>query len=323
MGPLDRQFSRRVLGSGFAASAAAMLLARSARAQTLAESGLGGAQWAVNFKATNLYEGPSTDSPFVVELRPLTYLTILGYSDVWAEVYNPRTRTKGYVSSFDLGPSDAPPDYFLAPAPAALESVELPARVLRGAYVSFYPTAAPEAQTYFLQHNAPIHVSDLVEGDDGATWFRTSDGDYLPESTVRVPQPPPVAYEGRWIDAQLGGTTMVTAYEGTTPVMSTLSIRGAGRWQTPQGQFRIQRRVANETMSSETLGIPRNAPDGYHLTNVLYTQYFLGTGESIHYNYWSSVWGYEGSHGCLGMPLAESEFFWNFAGVGTPISIHA
>ena len=70
------------------------------------------------------------------------------------------------------------------------------------------------------------------------------------------------------------------------------------------------------------VGIPRNSPGGYYLTNVLFTQYFLPTGQSIHYNWWSSSWGYPGSHGCLGLPYADAAFMWSFATIGTPVSIH-
>src|SRR5947207_2688957 len=82
----------------------------------------------------------------------------------------------------------------------------------------------------------------------------------------------------------------------TTPRRTMLTIIGRGPRATPAGTFTILRRVANETMDSPSIGIPRNGPGGYYLSNVLYTQYFLPTGQSIHYNYWSSNWGYPGSH---------------------------
>ena len=56
---------------------------------------------------------------------------------------------------------------------------------------------------------------------------------------------------------------------------------------------------------------------------MLYTQYFTSDGASIHSNYWSGNWGYAGSHGCLGLPLAESTFLWNWADVGTPVVIRS
>ena len=83
-------------------------------------------------------------------------------------------------------------------------------------------------------------------------------------------------------------------------------------------------RVAKETMTSERVypPIPRGAPGGYYLENVLYTQYFATNGAAIHYNYWSSNWGYPGSHGCLGLPLTEAKWAWDWASTGTPVSIY-
>ena len=62
-------------------------------------------------------------------------------------------------------------------------------------------------------------------------------------------------------------------------------------------------------------------PGGYYLKNVLFTQYFTSDGASIHYNYWSSNWGYAGSHGCLGVAYNEAKFAWDWADVGTPVYV--
>src|SRR5947209_1854115 len=129
-------------------------------------------------------------------------------------------------------------------------------------------------------------------------------------------------FTGRWLDVDLSTPARVTAYEGDTPVNSFLTIKGAGPRPTPTGVFTILRRVANETMNSDTIGIPRFGPGGYYLTNVLFTQYFTGDGASLHYNYWSSNWGYPGSHGCLGLTYADSAWLWSWATVGTPVDIH-
>ncbi|HLH26985.1 MAG TPA: L,D-transpeptidase [Chloroflexota bacterium] len=127
---------------------------------------------------------------------------------------------------------------------------------------------------------------------------------------------------GRWIDANLTEPARITAYEGDQAVRSALVIIGTGAHRTPTGHYRILRRVADETMDSATIGIPRNAPGGYYLRHVLYTQYFTNDGASLHYNYWSSNFGHPGSHGCLGMSLEDARWFWNWADIGTPIYIH-
>ena len=127
----------------------------------------------------------------------------------------------------------------------------------------------------------------------------------------------------RWVDADLREPALLTAYQGDEIVYTTLVIKGRAISPTPMGTYRIIRRVANEIMDSATLGIPRNSPRGYYLTNVLYTQYFHGSGAAIHYNYWGSEFGYAGSNGCLGLNLEDSLWFWNWAGMGTVVNIHA
>jgi len=54
----------------------------------------------------------------------------------------------------------------------------------------------------------------------------------------------------------------MTAYAGSTPVRTMLTIIGRGPLATPAGTFTILRRVANETMDSSSIGIPRNGPGG-------------------------------------------------------------
>ena len=74
-------------------------------------------------------------------------------------------------------------------------------------------------------------------------------------------------------------------------------------------------------IARDALPIARDAPGGYYLKNVLFTQYFTSDGASIHYNYWSSNWGYAGSHGCLGVAYNEAKFAWDWADVGTPVYV--
>ncbi len=129
-------------------------------------------------------------------------------------------------------------------------------------------------------------------------------------------------FSGRWIDVDLAEPTLLTAYEDDRIVYTALALHGTILDQTPVGTYRIQRRVENETMDSSTLGVPRDAPGGYYLKDVLYTQYFTNDGAAIHYNYWSSNFGYSGTHGCLGVNLDDAKWFWDWASIGTVLSIH-
>jgi hypothetical protein len=281
-----------------------------------------GAAWTVALDTVDLHAGPDARTDVLARLPQFSYLQVQGYAGDWAYVYNPRARGTAYLPSRLLGPSDVPPSWVTAPPPPSIGSVEQVGRTVGGAAVAFYPVDDKFAYVARLGHNERIVVHDRVRGLDGSTWYRVDNG-YLAEGAVRLPAPPERTYRGRWIDADLREPAMLVAYEGDTPVMSTLVIKGRIATATPTGVFEIGRRVEDETMDSSTLGIPNDSPDGYKLEHVLYTQYFTADGASIHYNYWSSNFGYSGSHGCLGVDRAASEFLWGWADYGTPVVIHS
>jgi lipoprotein-anchoring transpeptidase ErfK/SrfK len=125
----------------------------------------------------------------------------------------------------------------------------------------------------------------------------------------------------RWIAVSIG-RQRITAYEHTTVSLSDLVSTGAAaKGQTPTGVFAINRRVANETMDSTTIGFPRGHPKYYRLENVLYTQYFDNAGSAIHYAWWHNNFGQPMSYGCVNLRLATARWFWDWAGTGTRIVI--
>jgi hypothetical protein len=290
--------------------------------------------WAVALAPATLRSQPDDAGEAFATLRPGAPLQIQGYAGGWAYVYNPRTKGTAYLPSDQLGPADPPSSYAEAEPPPTAEDIDRTGWVGDDTPLAMYPTPDPAAAYTELAAGTSVHLTATVRGDDDEDWYRTADGDYLPASAVSFPSPPaaptfaaPVrgptrTFAGHWIDVNLNLPARMTAYQGSTPVRSMFVIIGRGPLATPAGTFSIIRRVANETMDSSTVGIPRNGPGGYYLTGVLFTQYFLPGGQSIHYNYWSSNWGYPGSHGCLGLSYGDAAFMWSFAGIGTPVSIH-
>jgi LysM repeat protein len=126
-----------------------------------------------------------------------------------------------------------------------------------------------------------------------------------------VPASPPSGGDsGRWIDVNLSAQTL-TAYEGNTPVRSTLVSTGIPSKPTPTGQFRIYVKYVSTLMSGP----------GYYLPNVPYTMYFY-RGYSLHGTYWHSNFGHPMSHGCINLPTPEAEWLFNWASVGTLVNIH-
>jgi hypothetical protein len=278
-------------------------------------------QWAVALEPVHLYSGPTDDAVDFGAVKPFSSLQVLRYEGDFAYVYEPRGRGTGYVRSELLGPSDPPSRYVTMPPPAVDEPLQERGVLAERTPLAFYPTPAEEAVDTQLSPNTWLTLDASVRGEDGATWYRTAEGEYVLASSVFLPSRPD-EFAGHWLDVNLNTPARVSAYDGDAPVRSFLTIKGAGPRPTPTGVFTILRRVANETMNSDTIGIPRFGPGGYYLTNVLFTQYFTGDGASLHYNYWSSNWGYAGSHGCLGLTYADSAWLWQWADIGTPLIIH-
>jgi lipoprotein-anchoring transpeptidase ErfK/SrfK len=137
--------------------------------------------------------------------------------------------------------------------------------------------------------------------------------------------PEGVAFEEdeRWIAVNLT-TQRAMAFIGAQPVRVALVTTGMPGWETPTGDFRVYRRVENETMDSEGLGIPVDSPDGWYVDNVLYTQYIF-SGITLHYNYWrpQSYFGnIPSSHGCVGLGYSDAKFFWDFADIDTRVVVY-
>ncbi len=281
------------------------------------------AWWAMTHTPAIAWSEPGPDATAWTRIPQWRYLQVIAAEESGRVLtLDPRTNGYGYVDIAALGGVGAPSsDYFAAPPPDD-ETLALPGRII-GTVDSY---ERPSRENYFsldrLFHSDPVTVQGVIDRGDEGTWYRVGDASYVLSDSVRTPKLPDRTFPDRWIDANLSEPVLVTAYEGERPIYSALAVKGTVAFQTPTGVFRILRRVQNETMDSATIGIPRTAPTGYYLKDVLFTQYFTGDGAALHYNYWRSNWGYAGSHGCMGMSYDDSKFFWDFAGVGTPVYVH-
>jgi hypothetical protein len=336
IGPTRRRFLKISLaGAGLAMSGLGTA------AVAYADTQSADAQWIANFIDTRLL---GTDGQPVVGLPKWSRMRILrGLPNGQIQVWVPRFDLVGAVAANAIGPVPMPSPADLEAekldGPPLLGGVGLPGRVVGGANLRTWPVVGNNLLRT-LAHNAPLRVLDSVQGDDGAEWYRINGLDavtyepatlgYIHNSLVRLPRlhytpinPDRGDTPGRRFEADLREPAMITAFEDGAPIWSTLTLKGTVSNRTPAGAHQILWRVPNETMTSERVNppIPRDAPGGYYLQNVLWTQYFTSDGASIHYNYWSSNWGYAGSHGCLGIGYNEAKFAWNWADVGTPVFV--
>jgi lipoprotein-anchoring transpeptidase ErfK/SrfK len=117
--------------------------------------------------------------------------------------------------------------------------------------------------------------------------------------------------EARWIDVNLSEQTL-TAYEKGVPVRTTLVSSGLPQTPTPTGQFRIWIKLRYDDMAGAD----------YYIEDVPYVMYFH-EGYGLHGVTWHGNFGHPMSHGCVNLPTEAAEWLFNWADVGTLVSIRA
>lgn len=164
-----------------------------------------------------------------------------------------------------------------------------------------------------LRYNVTVSALAAANGIANPNLVYVGQVLYIPGSSAYANPPAPVpsgSDNGRWIDVNLSTQTLI-AYEGSTPVRSTLVSTGTPGRPTPTGQFRIYVKYLSDSMSGP----------GYYLPNVPYVMYFY-RGYSLHGTYWHSNFGRPMSHGCINLPTPEAEWLFYWASVGTLVNIH-
>jgi lipoprotein-anchoring transpeptidase ErfK/SrfK len=193
------------------------------------------------------------------------------------------------------------------PAPTAAAGVSLPPATSAG-------TTSPTAKPTIDQPPTPTRSHGYSEAATRASTPRATGPHTLPTAQPLPPintlVPPPPDSRVRWIDVDLTIQTL-TAYEGRTALRAALISTGRSSTPTPVGIYRIYLKLRFDDMSGP----------GYYLRDVPYTMYFH-RGYGIHGTYWHSNFGQQMSHGCVNLPTAEAEWLFNWAEVGTPVSIH-
>ena len=134
----------------------------------------------------------------------------------------------------------------------------------------------------------------------------------FPSEPMPIPLPaqPAAVDEDRWIAVDLS-EQLLTAYEGSTPVHSTLVSTGLPGTPTPVGQFRIWIKLRYDDMAGAD----------YYIEDVPYVMYFH-EGYGLHGVTWHGNFGHPMSHGCVNLPTSEAEWLFNWADVGTLVNVH-
>lgn len=108
-------------------------------------------------------------------------------------------------------------------------------------------------------------------------------------------------------------TQTLYAMQGDSEVIKTFI--SSGKWNpTPVGNFKIWEKLRATRMKGG------EGADAYDLPNVPYVMYFYQD-YGLHGAYWHNNFGHAMSHGCINERLVDARDVYNWAEVGTPVSV--
>lgn len=179
----------------------------------------------------------------------------------------------------------------------------------------------------------PIHghveLTGKRENQNGTVYLETKENVWVKELDVSIPKlaqktpwdaavgkpdTSPLRPKGRatWIDVSISEGWLI-AYEGTTPVFTTLISPGRGgapqpgrapleTAATPLGRFSITGKFVTSTMV---------APHDYIHSEVPYAQNFSGP-YALHSAYWHDNWGHLMSGGCINLSPIDALYMFQW-----------
>jgi hypothetical protein len=153
-----------------------------------------------------------------------------------------------------------------------------------------------------------VNIYDKVMVD-GWYWYQIGVDKWVKQTQVAMYQPiarPEGVDTERWISVDLYEQVLV-AYEGDTPVYSTLVSSGLSEWPTNEGLFHVYVRYPRSIMAGAY-----GQPDFYYLQEVPWTMYF-DNDIALHGAYWHDGFGYRRSHGCVNLSITDAKWLYDWA----------
>ena len=165
---------------------------------------------------------------------------------------------------------------------------------------------------------------DKIDPPAGLPWYDETLF-IAPEPEISVPAvgadsgEGPGPQQGSWkeIVISLGAQTL-WAYEDNTLVISTLVSTGTAESvavETPLGYYQVLTKYDVQTMEGTI------SDEYYRVEDVPDVMYFDDLGNAIHGAYWHNNFGTQMSHGCVNAPLDIASFLYDWAPIGTAVSV--
>jgi len=139
-----------------------------------------------------------------------------------------------------------------------------------------------------------------------------------------------LAAPGRhWVEVSLS-RQQLWAYQGDTPVMTTLVSTGLDPNPTAPGDYHVYWRMPMQTMQGYTDSggvdwgdtLPPGGGSFWIVPDVPNVMVFSLTGDCLHGTYWHHNFGNPMSHGCVNLPLQVAAWMYGWAPLGTEVWVH-
>src|SRR5215213_996321 len=136
---------------------------------TTAAAPISGGSWVQNYRATELWSGPDEKAISFGWAPVFSYFKVMSAQDgPRIRVQNPLTNGVAFVTARDVGPSGAPPEWYLTQK----SQLAIPARIVGGANIRRTPAVEDGNIVGHAGHNEGIGVIGEVKGSDGEVWYR-------------------------------------------------------------------------------------------------------------------------------------------------------
>lgn len=182
---------------------------------------------------------------------------------------------------------------------------------------------------YRLYYQSVHWITALVEGPDGAPWYRLSD-EWLrvqydvPAAHLRPlpaaefkPFAAPNPDISRQIEVSLDDQ-MLFAYEGYQIVFQAQISSGRRYMETPTGEFMVNRKCPSKHMGDG--GLTSN-PNAYELVGVPWVSFFHTTGVAFHGTFWHDNFGTPMSQGCVNMRNEDARWLFRWCSPAYPTNL--
>jgi len=197
------------------------------------------------------------------------------------------------------------------PTPSTLQGEPYPTGPL-ALLKSLAPLQGPGNQSQMMPKHSRVRALGL-----GSNRTVLVEGGRLPRSSVALafhrPRPSSIGPRERWVHVDVN-EQVLTAYDGDTWVFATLVSTGKRRTPTRLGIFKVWAKISHTTMR----GRGRHPYVVEEVPNILS---FHG-GQALHQAFWHDHFGYPGTHGCVNLSPADSQWVFDWAPPSLPEGWH-